>query len=679
MEPSFVVNPYVQASAPSSHKIREILNREEASYEAWRKTRKPVRLPYASKKLNNQLKSLGVARDSNQSKTSSTVRSTPNSVDSTTEARSDVAGQNRTQSQPSVRAGTIVSATITKRHGMSIAEDLPRSMETLPSITGVDVHQKPAQAPDLTSKLAGDIMPRKGFRRRFHQYLYDFHSRQVFSFARNEVEELEDAIKRVGDSIKETKSVSGESYSSDTDCFSTRSIEVGLQNQQSDCMLNGLGFLSDADYDAIFKVDWKSSDAEKTVRDAVDRKRIREILRRSYRMLLWFFRYYAGNAAHALASERRVSTGAITAIGEGLFEIPSRVRLLEDLNVQCVDAAKFSVTDTPLQREGLIDFLLNVARMMCTHSPNPNRLRMVISEGIEMSDAVKTLVHDHFGVFAQIQDVDHFRTLFLRKTEAFAKSFRISNGSAPRRLHAIIEMHMTNLTSFFDELVIAGALTRSGAINDRGKGPQRPRGKGLVCTQFLKTLRAVNLITSRGGPAATSSNTSSTGDPSGGPAGVDEVRAVRIFLSCLPMSTVDESGDQDAANSGTAKIEPRELTLSQFIEALLRVAFTWKELQICRGGFDVCPNQMTSDWCQCIPASANYAFDVFEDATEEIFARIHAYRLKRANHRTSMRLKSMKMKSHHSLHSLVALATGQKAPTRLLPVDGKSMNIDPED
>ncbi|KAF1789841.1 hypothetical protein GQ600_17598 [Phytophthora cactorum] len=40
------------------------------------------------------------------------------------------------------------------------------------------------------------IAPRKATRRKFQQYLYDFHSRQVFSFAKNEVEEFEDAMKR---------------------------------------------------------------------------------------------------------------------------------------------------------------------------------------------------------------------------------------------------------------------------------------------------------------------------------------------------------------------------------------------------------------------------------------------------------------------------------------------------
>lgn len=138
------------------------------------------------------------------------------------------------------------------------------------------------------------------------------------------------------------------------------------------------------------------------------------------------------------------------------------------------------------------------------------------------------------------------------------------------------------------------------------------------------------------------------------------------------MTTVDESSDQDGVSTPMTKNEPRELTLPQFIEALLRVAFTWKELQICNGGFDVCPNQITSDCCRCLPAPANYAFDVFDDAVEEIFTRIHAYRLKRAQHRTSMRLKSMTMKSHHSLRSLVTLTSAQRPPARLLPVDASS-------
>ncbi|GMF17314.1 unnamed protein product [Phytophthora fragariaefolia] len=682
MEPSFVANPYVQASAPSSSKIRDILNAEEALYETWRRTRKPVRLPYASKKLNNPLKSLGAARNPNQSKLPTAAACATNILGSVTEAGPNVAGQNRTQSQASITTDAIVPATMIKTRGALAGDGPVRSMEMLPSITGADSREKIVDLPK--KDLLGDVMPSKGIRRRFQQYLYDFHSRQVFSYAKSEVEELEDTLTRnnpaTGDLIDDTKSLSDEIVSSASEYFSTTRNEMGSRKRQRECLLSGMGFLAYTDYDLLFEADWKLSEAEKTVRDAVDRKRISDILRKAYRMLLWFFRYYAGNAAHAAASERRGSTGAMIVLGEGLFEISSRVRLLEDLNVQCVDPARFGITDSPLKRESLIDFILSVARMMCTHSPNPIRLRMVISEGIEMSDAVKILVHDHFGVFAQIQDVDHFRTLFLRKPEVLPTSYRHSSGGVHRRLREIIEIHKVNLTNFFDELVSAGAVTRNGNINDRGKVLQKQRGNGLVCTQFLKTLRAINLITSRGGPALTNISASNTGDAPAGPTGVDEVRAVRIFLSCLPMTVIDESSGQEggapAIPNSTTKTEPRELTLSQFIEALLRVAFTWKELQICHGGFDVCSNQMTSECCQCSVLSANYAFDVFDDAAEEIFARIHAYRLKRAQHRTSMRLKSINLKAHPSLHSLVALTTVQRAPTRIFPVDDKTISND---
>ncbi|ETL96033.1 hypothetical protein L917_06309 [Phytophthora nicotianae] len=676
MEPSFVANPYVQASAPTSRTIREILDREEASYEAWRKTRKPVRLPHASLKLNSPLKTVS-RDDSNQTKFNKAMRDTFK----TPQAGSD--GVSRSQSVAAVTSKNV------KRKDALITGGFTRSAEMLPSL-GIDqdTRQKQEQfsqaiaQPRKTSDSTTipSIAPRKATRRKFQQYLYDFHSRQVFSFAKNEIEEFEDVMKREkaqklvacsagedeDDEVSEDMSSEGNSlpgWGNPSENY-TRQL---MNEHHSEYLLTGLGFLSGPGYDELFSIHWKLGEAEKTVRDAVDRKRIREILRKAYRMLLWFFRYYAGNAAYAVASERRTGPGLVVTLGDGLFEIPSRVRLLEDLNVQCVDEARFGVTDSPLKREHLIDFLINVAKMMCTHSSNPTRLKMAISDGVEMSEAVKTLVHEHFGVFAQIQDVDHFRTIFLRKPQ------NTNDRGVRRRLCAILETHKNNLTNFFNELVSAGVIARSGG-NDRTKSQQRQRGSGsgIACTQFLSTLRSINLITSRG--VITDANINPNADDEvsgGGPSGVDEVRAVRIFLSCLPMATFDSNeceGASRTAITASTSTEPRELTLSQFIEALLRVAFTWKELQIYHGRFDVCSNQMASDRCRCNIDLAQYAFDVFDNAAEEVFTRIHGYRLKRAQQRTNMR---MHMKTHISLHAVVALTAIQRAPNRLLPIEEK--------
>ncbi|KAG7391332.1 hypothetical protein PHYPSEUDO_005281 [Phytophthora pseudosyringae] len=653
MEPSFVANPYVQASAPSSHKIREILDREEASYEAWRKTRKPVRLPHASLKLNSPLETLVVSRrDSNHSKSTKAIKATLNSPEADSGASSDAAGQSRLRSQSVVASRTVAPSKFVKRKDALVAGGFTRSLETFPTLTAEQhARQKQVQfgqASDHPNKLSDgvtipSIVPRKATRRKFQQYLHDFHSRQVFSFAKSEAEEFEYALKRedvgqLSNALDADLAMNNEGNSSAIPTNSSKEYarEESL-DRQSVYLLSGLGFLSGSDYDAIFEIHWRVSEAEKIVRDAVDRKRI----------------------PYAVASERRTGTGTVTAMGEGLFEIPSRFRLLEDLNVQCVDSARFGLTDTPLKRESLIDFLINVARMM----------------------SVKTLVHEHFGIFAQIQDVDHFRTIFLRKSDAFANHFH--GGGLPRRLRAIIEVHKINLANFFEELVSAGAIVRSGGGNDRAKGQPRQRVNGIVCTQFLSILQAISLVITRGTTTAPTSNAAADGEGSGGgPAWVDEVRAVRIFLSCLPMATIDwnESAICTTATTTTTvssnitSTEPRELTLSQFIEALLRVAFTWKELQICHGGFDVCPDQMTSDRCRCTIDPAHFAFDVFDDAVEEIFARIHAYRLKRIQDRTSM--KSMKMKSHRSLYSLVAMSAVHRAPARLLPVEVKPSSND---
>ncbi|ETP47271.1 hypothetical protein F442_06667 [Phytophthora nicotianae P10297] len=661
MEPSFVANPYVQASAPTSRTIREILDREEASYEAWRKTRKPVRLPHASLKLNSPLKTVS-RDDSNQTKFNKAMRD----AFKTPQAGSD--GVSRSQSVAAVTSKNV------KRKDALITGGFTRSAEMLPSL-GIDqdTRQKQEQfsqaiaQPRKTSDSTTipSIAPRKATRRKFQQYLYDFHSRQVFSFAKNEIEEFEDVMKREkaqklvacsagedeDDEVSEDMSSEGNSlpgWGNPSENY-TRQL---MNEHHSEYLLTGLGFLSGPGYDELFSIHWKLGEAEKTVRDAVDRKRIREILRKAYRMLLWFFRYYAGNAAYAVASERRTGPGLVVTLGDGLFEIPSRVRLLEDLNVQCVDEARFGVTDSPLKREHLIDFLINVAKMMCTHSSNPTRLKMAISDGVEMSEAVKTLVHEHFGVFAQIQDVDHFRTIFLRKPQ------NTNDRGVRRRLCAILETHKNNLTNFFNELVSAGVIARSGG-NDRTKSQQRQRGSGsgIACTQFLSTLRSINLITSRG------VITDAT---------LTQMLTMRCLGEALPglmkFGLNECEGASRTAITASTSTEPRELTLSQFIEALLRVAFTWKELQICHGRFDVCSNQMASDRCRCNIDLAQYAFDVFDNAAEEVFTRIHGYRLKRAQQRTNMR---MHMKTHISLHAVVALTAIQRAPNRLLPIEEK--------
>ncbi|RLN93704.1 hypothetical protein BBJ28_00015581 [Nothophytophthora sp. Chile5] len=690
MEPSFIATPYVQVEAPLSRQIREILDREEASYVDWRKMRKPVRLPYASAKLSrpyrqpdrphyetNQSKSFGVSRCREAATESSKAASSQDPL----KTLSSTGGSSATH--------------LTRRKGaMRPMGALSRSTGFLPSLSGsqvaTDVSALQTKQKSLPVQLAEPVgagkteqdsetsvssAPRGMARKQLQRYLYDFHSRQVFSYTASDATAEDDEEQDPDEQELSTNaSENGDEFAlegQDTqpttageDSMALESVLEGNRQHQAqqgheECVVPGLSFLAKADYDAIFEVDWRLSEVEKTVRDAVDRNRIRGILQKAYRVLLWFFRYYAGNAVRVTAPESRLGTGA--ALGEELFEIPSRVRLLEDLNVQCVDAAKYGVTDTPLKREHLIDFLLRVARMMCAHSSNPNRLRWVISEGVEMSDAVKTLVHDHFAVFAQIQDVGHFRSLFLYKPTA-------STSQLERKLQDILGRHRTNLTHFFEDQTAVGVSNRTGGSNDRVKGQQQRGSNGVRCAQFLSALRAIHMITSAA-PASTNTSSNTDGAASAGaPAGVEQVRAVRIFLSCLPMKTTNE-----CLNQGP---EPRELTFAQFVEALLRVAFTWKELAICHGGFDVCPSQMTSEVCQCRPDSVQYAFDVFETAVEELFTRIHAYRVKRVQKHTNVQMKSV-----HSFRTLVTLATSQKAPARLQSVaqslDGKSSNNNP--
>lgn len=642
MEPSFIATPYVQASSPSSRRIRALLDEQEAAYLHWRASRKPVKHRFASAKLNSPVKMVvsvektaaiplwmtlsNQAKDDNSPGASTAVN---------TRKSLSAPDQHRRTSTTSVTSTSLktpyeeVVGAPRSRLGSISTPSLPRLSET-DGIARSTSSKKQARLTDFLPDCDGPARTRSPglVKKRLQEHLYSFHSSHVFSFAANAEGELpNEGAQQDKAASKEPVKTSGEkadSAWSATPAAHRRSIALPTSDlHQETCVLEGVSFMSAQDYAKIFDHDWKLSEVDRVVRDAVERNRIYMILKTSYRVLLWFFRFYAGKSA--LAS-------GVAHLND-LYQIPSKLKLLEDLNVQCVDPAKYGIADTPLKRDALVGFLLSVAKMSSTHAPNPARLRVLVAEGIEMSDAVTSLVRDHFGVYAQIQDVNHFRFVFLRKWARSATTRR------SRRVQDILAKHKLSLEGFFKESVKAH-MPAHGATKESGSSS--PHSLTMTFAAFLSTLRAVNLI-SNPKPAAAANTHGSSGPHAS--SGIEEGRALRVFLSCLGMSEL-ESMDRDLG------VSTSEATFEQFVEALLRVVLMQKELVVCGGGYDVCPGQLTSELCQCDPESVKYDFDAFDDAVEELFTAIHAHRLKHARKRSCVKM----------------------APLRSLGVNGKQNN-----
>jgi hypothetical protein len=675
MEPSFVATPYMLVSTPSSAEIRAMLDQQEARYLEWRRARKSIRHSFASQKLNSECKlspvTVGRSLEGVPSPTSpvQAVRQKYSLGSADMLARASGKRKDAIQlglglpasrqelprlsfavdeSVPEVESGPSSRATGGRTRKQSAGKITHRPTVTIASL-GPNVA---ANSSDEAS--SGSVrMPRVAYKY-LKPYLHDYYTRQVFSCASSRRDDERDE-----DLLNTADSDATDGIGTDT--VSVEQVDAAKppssrgEQAASDCAIAGLGLVAQHTYNAIFELDWQASGVDKTVRDAVDRRRIASIVRSDYHVLLWFFRYYAGNAAvnsSAVATGRpstsTVSDRLAAALGTKLFEIPSALKLLEDLNIQCVDPTTFGITDTPIKRENLIDLVLGVARMNCAHAANPTQHRVLVSDGIELSESVRVLVHEHFAAFSQIQDVNHFRVVFLRK---HPRSSSTVSGSEGRSLEQILQVHAVNLSNFFEELTRLGAglISSGGGSNASTKASRGTAGGagGVSCAQFVSLLHALKLIAVKSATNASSADSSATAatslaaTPADASVGIEEVRAVRIFLTCLPM-------DQSAPAGGvrgsvvTQSSQPQELRLPQFIEALLRIALSWRERAICRGRYDVCPGQMSSDVCSCLPESVDYAFDVFRDAVEEVLNRIYTHRLARVQKRATIKMASIR-------------------------------------
>ncbi|DBA03489.1 TPA: hypothetical protein N0F65_002897 [Lagenidium giganteum] len=675
------------AQSPSSAIIRRLLEEEEAAYVAKRADRKVIDREYASKKLNSPIKAQSEHRGHSEHKPawlslfdveadeSSDARGVEDDrISGRTTPHGSVRSSGRRPNpstslhdskltphpRPTSKAGKLV---LQRSLHITSAPHLPRlSTPGATPTAGSSRHGMSRREADETSvaaavdevtaliqqQLPPGFLQGKG-KVHLHEHLHDFHSRQVFSCCKHPAEDLElqaeqaqqleierliahkplDVQERVESVQRTVVTKPGEFLLSPTVPL-TQGFIIGR-----------LRFITMLDYDDIFEYDWALNEVDKVVRDAVERQRINVVLKKSYRVLLWFFRYYAGKSASAaMSGQSAPATGPVD-----LFQVPDRLKLLEDLNVQCVDPTRYGITEAPLKRENLIGFLLSVAKMNCLHPSDPARMRMLIAEGIELSEAIKTLVRDHFGAYAQVQDVNHFRFLFLKASPApttggaTPKLLRQKTRQVSRRLGDIIAKHQVNLMNFYlEQINVSSGAPATATIGHFSQSSTKlllvPNQRvSMKYSHFLQALKSIGLIPKHHATTAVTPTTNTGGK-------LDETRLLRVFLSCLGMKPV-ETADSDGI------VGTREATFEQFVEALCRVALMKEEIEICKGEYDVCPGQITSDWCQCIEVKSSYAFERFDDAVEELFDMIHSFRMKHAaNKRTNI----TKMRSLRTLY-----------------------------
>lgn len=680
MEPSFIATPYAQASTPSSVEIRTMLDQQEAQYLEWRQARKPVNHPFASRKLNNHFTLAPVDSRLPGSPVEAIRRKfalgSPNASEIPALAfhgkRKDAIqlglgahGFLTTSSRkelPRLSSAGTTELPMKSRRSVSIAGHRKSVLESSRSLslktkpTDKELKSQTQNRQEEVSTTRSVRVPHAAYKY-LKPYLHDYYTRQVFSCAGG-VEDGNAIVNNIvsiaedSDRLEDIEHPSSDTDSNSSEDEPSEGCTSGMAEKVNILVVPGLLLLSSGVYNDIFQNDWQLSGVEKSVRDAVDRRRIADILRGGYRVLLWFFRYYAGNAAvNASATAKGSGSSADrlgNALGAKLFEIPSALRLLEDLNIQCVEATVFGIADTPLKRESIIDFLLGVARMNCMHTTNPARQRVLASDGVELSEAMRALVHDHFGAFSQIQDVNHFRVVFLTRASSN------SNG-----VEALLEEHAINIASFFEEFIPPAAglsAVNNASPNTSNSGtnttaPSRQRSAkanhastGISCAQFVQVLHMLKLITVKNN-VASASVISLAAEPASdpqtpgvevSPSGIEEVRAVRIFLSCLPMEPPTSSKDN------MPHTQPQELQRPQFIEALLRVSLAWREREICRGRYDVCPGQLSSSECACHSELMDYSFEHFHSAVEQVLSRIHSHRLSKMQKRASVKMASIR-------------------------------------
>lgn len=632
-----MATPYVTASVPSSHKIRALLDEQEEQYMARRLNRKRILHPFASPKLNSPLKILAekptttvkplwmsLSNPPIQQETTSATQRRPSSR--TSELAPSSRCKTPSTNRPSTLAGSTIAPLLSLRQPSSPLL-LPRIAKRL-SYGNQNIHPRRVGFLILNEENRQELEAaalvearRRAANKRLQQHLYEFHTRQVFSFAKSLQEE-----ERENDQCQEPLIPSNRSIKNGRE--QAESIENPPQEvpqsdiKEADFILEGLSFLTPQDYDAIFDADWHTSDVDKVVRDAVDRQRIYGIIQRAYRMLIWFSRYYAGKCALAENGGTTAISGLVTINNDDIFQIPSTWKLLEDLNIPVVDPNKYGVTDSPLRREQSVSMLLAVAKMACAHPANPSRHRVLVAEGIEMSTALHDLMHDHLLAYAQIQDVNHFRFVFLRKAQDNGSSFE-----PQRRLETILSKHEVNLKNFYEEQLNAAPATKQPL-----QRPLRGQTTTMTCAQFLAALRSVKILSSTNSTSSTSASLAGDGGSTTATAMVDESKALRVFLSCLTVRPTDNTNGH-----GT-----KRATFEQFVEALLRVALLRHELEVCRGVYDVCPGQVHSALCVCRPETTAYSFTAFDKAVEELCECIHSHRLSVVQRRTVVKVRSMR-------------------------------------
>ncbi|KAJ0397205.1 hypothetical protein P43SY_004860 [Pythium insidiosum] len=298
---------------------------------------------------------------------------------------------------------------------------------------------------------------------------------------------------------------------------------------------------------------------------------------------------------------------------------------------------------------------VQAAKMLAAHTPDQARFRVLAAEGIELSQAIKTLIHDHIMTYAQVQDSRHFRDIFLWQDDKHLDTATRGRSipPAPRRLEQILAQHDAHLSSFFSDMIhLTAAVNRQdGSSSAQSRSKAAPLASsstgdsvGMCFPAFVAALTAIDVIPSKhkAKSAEAARNHATPPMAEGGTAATvvfDESRAMRIFLSCLTVSA-----ETDAAPPST-----RLLTYAQFIEALLRVALQRNENLICEGRYDYCAGQLLTEPCDCRRQRLEMSYDMqrFDSAVEEALVLVRAYQMNQTRKRAVLKMSSLRAIHRH--------------------------------
>ncbi|KAH9194472.1 hypothetical protein AeNC1_003549 [Aphanomyces euteiches] len=240
--------------------------------------------------------------------------------------------------------------------------------------------------------LQEDIRPKMSSRR-----LYQFYNRQVFSLGRDVAafDRPQHQDNMAGDQgpLDAKESLQDDDSDANDDDLEESNLEADPK--------------TDEIYDKCFEVDWAASQVDKVVKDAVECRRIQELLKPHYRILVHLFRAYATSSS---ANEP--------------FRFSNKTKLLDELSVVVSEPSRHGINDHPIHRHGMISFVAVLAQAYLKREELVMLLKRVAKEGLDISLAVRHLLYDNIVPYANIQDGNHFRRIFFDHPDVQSVMFK---------------------------------------------------------------------------------------------------------------------------------------------------------------------------------------------------------------------------------------------------------------